>query len=88
MGLDPAYSLVEDSNSRMDYSSHLERVRRLDNNNYLATHFRHIKCMCTHTHTHTLSLVQCISPLFQVTNSVIFFIDSLSRIKRRISTEV
>ena len=39
MGLDPAYSLVED-NSRTDFSSHLERVCPL--------HTPH-----THTHTHT-----------------------------------
>ena len=42
MGLDPAYSLVEDSNSRMDFSSHLERVCPL-----------HTPHTHTHTHTHT-----------------------------------
>lgn len=42
-GLDPAYSLLEVSNSRMDFSSHLERVCN--------THAAHA---CTLTDTYTL----------------------------------
>ena len=86
-GLDPAYSLIETSNSRMDYSRHLERVcnyhsHHLHPSPYLYPLF--CDTHTTHTHTHTQSSLGARLEYYYLHTHV----DSPSRTNKKIFTEM